>query len=78
MGSSVFVVKSQNFKKDTVHKNRDTEIKKKIPACNNCKNSKFKEDRCILIKSTFLETGNISAVSRRLGVSRTTIYKHLK
>ena len=26
----------------------------------------------------FLENGNISAVSRRLGVSRTTIYKHLR
>ena len=41
------------------------------------KDSKFKKDRCILIRSTFLETGNISAVSRKLGVSRTTIYKHL-
>ncbi|MDC3295523.1 hypothetical protein OAU69_01280 [Candidatus Pelagibacter sp.] len=29
------------------------------------------------MKSAFLETRNISAVSRRLGVSRTTIYKHL-
>ncbi|MDC1258309.1 hypothetical protein N8Z51_01625, partial [Pelagibacteraceae bacterium] len=25
-----------------------------------------------------LENGNISAVSRKLGVSRTTIYKHLQ
>ncbi|MDA7456135.1 hypothetical protein N8890_00320 [Candidatus Pelagibacter ubique] len=25
-----------------------------------------------------METGNISAASRKLGVSRTTIYKHLK
>ena len=73
LGSSVFIIKSQNFKKRI-----SKEIKIKNYACNNCRGSKFKEDRCILIKSTFLETGNISAVSRRLGVSRTTIYKHLK
>ncbi|MDB2436935.1 hypothetical protein N9W29_01080 [Candidatus Pelagibacter bacterium] len=36
------------------------------------------EERCVLIKSAFIETGNISAASRKLGVSRTTIYKHLK
>ena len=77
MGSSVFVVKSQNFKKDTVHKNRDTEIKKKIPACNNCKNSKFKKERCILIRAAYQKNKNVSAISRQLGVSRTTIYKHL-
>ncbi|MDB4185009.1 hypothetical protein N9745_01090 [bacterium] len=35
-------------------------------------------ESCILIKKTWLETGgNVSLVSRRLGVSRTTIYKHL-
>jgi transcriptional regulator of acetoin/glycerol metabolism len=39
----------------------------------------FNLDRSVLvlIKSAFLETRNISAVSRKLGVSRTTIYKHL-
>jgi transcriptional regulator of acetoin/glycerol metabolism len=73
LGSSVFVIKSQNFKKKI-----SKEIKIKNYACKKCKGSKFKEDRCILIKSTFLENGNISAVSRRLGVSRTTIYKHLQ
>jgi len=31
-----------------------------------------------LIRSTFNETNNISATSRKLGVSRTTIYKHLQ
>ena len=73
LGSSVFVIKSQNFKKKIAK-----ETKTKTYACNNCKDSKFKKERCILIKSTFLEAGNISAVSRKLGVSRTTIYKHLR
>jgi transcriptional regulator of acetoin/glycerol metabolism len=30
-----------------------------------------------LIRSTFAETNNISVASGKLGVSRTTIYKHL-
>ena len=77
MGSSVFVVKSQNFKKNTIHKNRDTEIKEKMSACNNCKKSKFKKERCILIRATYQKNKNVSAISRQLGVSRTTIYKHL-
>ena len=39
---------------------------------------KLKEKSVYLIKSTFLETNNISVASRKLGVSRTTIYKHLR
>ena len=39
--------------------------------------TKIKREKCILIRSTFLETNNISVASRKLGVSRTTIYKHL-
>ena len=73
LGSYVFIIKSQNFKKKI---SKETNIKNY--ACDNCKGSRFKEDRCILIKSAFVETRNISAVSRRLGVSRTTIYKHLQ
>ena len=75
LGSSVFIIKSQNFTKKI---SKESEIKIKTYSCNNCEDSKFKKDRCILIRSTFLETGNISAVSRKLGVSRTTIYKHLQ
>ena len=75
LGSSVFIIKSQNFKKKI---SKETEIKTKTYSCNNCEDSKFKKDRCILIRSTFSKTGNISAVSRKLGVSRTTIYKHLR
>ena len=72
LGSSVFVVKSQNFKKNNILYNIE-----KTYACVKCKDSKIKKDTCILIRSTYLETKNISAVSRKLGVSRTTIYKHL-
>ena len=74
LGSSVFVVKSQNFKENKIKENAS----KKKYACKSCKDTKIKREKCILIKSTFLETNNISVASRKLGVSRTTIYKHLR
>ena len=73
LGSSVFVVKSQIFKE-----NKFSEIKKlKTYPCKDCEDAKIKREKCILIRSTFNETNNISAASRKLGVSRTTIYKHI-
>ena len=74
LGSSVFIVKSQNYK-DSKYKKLN-KIKKILP-CRNCEDTKFKREKCVLIKSAFNETKNISAVSRKLGVSRNTIYKHL-
>ena len=74
LGSSVFVVKSQNFKES---KFIETDKQNKTYACKNCEDTKIKREKCILIRSTFSETNNISAASRKLGVSRTTIYKHL-
>ncbi|NCW00042.1 MAG: transcriptional regulator [Proteobacteria bacterium] len=74
LGSSVFVVKSQNFKES---KFIETGKQNKTYACKNCEDTKIKREKCILIRSTFSETNNISAASRKLGVSRTTIYKHL-
>ncbi len=74
LGSSVFVVKSQNFKES---KFIETCKQNKTNACKNCEDTKIKREKCILIRSTFSETNNISAASRKLGVSRTTIYKHL-
>ena len=74
LGSSVFVVKSQNFKENKIKDNR---ISNKTYACKNCKDTKIKREKCVLIRSTFLETNNISIASRKLGVSRTTIYKHI-
>jgi transcriptional regulator of acetoin/glycerol metabolism len=74
LGSSVFVVKSQNFGGNKI---KETNISNKTYACKNCEDTKIKREKCILIRSTFLETNNISVASRKLGVSRTTIYKHL-
>ena len=73
LGSSVFVVKSQNFQENKIKENTS----KKTYACKSCKDTKIKREKCILIRSTFSETNNISVASRKLGVSRTTIYKHL-
>ena len=74
LGSSVFVAKSQNFKENKMIANSNPE---KIYACKKCNDTKIRRERCKLIRSTYLETNNIMAVSRKLGVSRTTIYKHL-
>ena len=75
LGSSVFIVRSQIF-----NENKFIETKKenKTYACKNCEDTKMKREKCVLIRSTYSETNNISAASRKLGVSRTTIYKHLQ
>ena len=75
LGSSVFIIKSQNFKST---QNVEVVSKNKTYACECCKDTKIKREKCILIRSTFSETNNISVASRKLGVSRTTIYKHIK
>ena len=74
LGSSVFVVKSQNFGESKI---KETNTSNKTYACKSCKDTKIKREKCVLIRSTFLETNNISVASRKLGVSRTTIYKHI-
>ena len=75
LGSSVFMIKSQNFKES---KFIETDKQNKTYACKSCEDTKIKREKCILIRSTFSETNNISAASRKLGVSRTTIYKHFQ
>ena len=74
LGSSVFVVKSQNFGESKI---KETNTSNKTYPCKSCKDTKIKREKCVLIRSTFLETNNISVASRKLGVSRTTIYKHI-
>ena len=74
LGSSVFVTKSQNFKENKLIANNRSE---KIYACKKCNDTIIRRERCKLIRSTYLESKNIMAVSRKLGVSRTTVYKHL-
>ena len=56
----------------------EAKTEKKTSACKNCEDTKIKREKCVLIRSTFNETNNISAASRKLGVSRTTIYKHIQ
>ena len=74
LGSSVFVVKNQNYNGE----NKKQIIQNiKTYACEDCKDAKMKREKCILIKSTFAQTQSISKTARRLGISRTTVYKHL-
>lgn len=54
-------------------------ISDQIIPCASCANFAVKKESCILIKKTFMDSGNnVSLASRRLGISRNTIYKHLK
>ena len=50
-----------------------------ITACHQCIGSPVREETCIMIRRTWKETGgNVSLVARRLGVSRNTVYKHVR
>jgi len=50
-----------------------------ITPCECCYQSSARKESCLLVKKTWLETGkNVSLVARRLGLSRTTVYKHIK
>ncbi len=50
-----------------------------IAPCRACSNSPIRKENCILIRKSWLVTGqNISLASRRLGVSRNTVYRHIK
>ena len=50
-----------------------------VTSCVSCARSPVKKEICTLIQKTYLDSGsNVSLVSRRLGISRNTIYKHIK
>jgi len=50
-----------------------------VPVCPACAGSVWKEQQCRSIRSLVAgQGGSISRVARQLGVSRTTIYKHLE
>ena len=74
LGSSVFMIKSQNFKES---KFIETGKQNKTYACKSCEDTKIKREKCILIRSTFSETNNISAASRKLGGSKESFEKAL-
>lgn len=49
------------------------------PTCAHCSPHALSRDRCRRIRETFAATGgNIQQTARRLGISRTTVYKHLE
>ena len=49
------------------------------PVCRACAGSAWKEQQCRSIRSLVISEGSsISKVARQLGVSRTTVYKHLE
>lgn len=53
-------------------------LQRQITPCTMCANSSMRAETCVLIQKTLMDSGgNISLVSRRLGISRTTIYKHI-
>jgi len=51
----------------------------RMAACRQCNGSPVREETCVMIKRSWKETGgNVSLVARRLGVSRNTVYKHVR
>ena len=50
-----------------------------VDCCDLCRGQPLSENRCADIRRTWRDThGNISATARLLGLSRTTVYKHLE
>jgi transcriptional regulator of acetoin/glycerol metabolism len=50
-----------------------------MAACPQCNGSPVPEETCVMIKRSWKETGgNVSLVARRLGLSRNTVYKHVR
>ncbi len=56
----------------------DTVVSGRVDSCEACRGQPLSEKRCGEIRRTHQETGhNITETARRLGLSRTTVYKHL-
>jgi len=78
LGSSVFM---KLFQKQQTKSSppRRTQVKNdRYKPCSECYGSTIKEQKCLLIQKTFDQVnGKITAVSKTLNISRTTVYKHL-
>ena len=78
LGSSVFMKLFQ--KQITKNPSRTKNLSKNVsykPCCN-CHGSTIKEQKCLLIQKTFDQVnGKVTAVSKTLNISRTTVYKHI-
>lgn len=50
-----------------------------LAPCEQCVTSPMRAESCVMIKKTWQDTGgNVSLVARRLGLSRNTVYKHVR
>ena len=78
LGSSVFMKLFQKQVTSAPH----TETKNTTPTytpCTECYDSTLKEQKCLLIQKTYDQLdGKITAVSKTLNISRTTVYKHIQ
>ena len=78
LGSTVFIklFQKQITKGPTKIKSPTKNISYK-PCCE-CHGSTLKEQKCLLIQKTFDQVnGKVTAVSKTLNISRTTVYKHI-
>lgn len=56
-----------------------TDFSASTDCCDECRGRQLSRARCSEIRSLFLKTGeNISRTARELGLSRTTVYKHVR
>jgi len=53
-------------------------LRREVGVCPSCAGKPFKMQRCIIIRRLWNESGNVSLVAKKLGVSRTTVYTHLR
>ena len=78
LGSTVFMKLFQKQVTSTPH----NELKNTTPTytpCSECYDSTLKEQKCLLIQKTYDQLdGKITAVSKTLNISRTTVYKHIQ
>ena len=77
LGSSVFIKLFQRQSSSFGRYNNKKSIKAYEP-CDQCHGSPIREQQCLLIQKTYKQSGKkVSVVSRRLNISRTTVYKHI-
>ena len=77
LGSSVFMKLFQKQQTSEYQIKKSSHVSS-YKVCSDCRGSAIKEQKCLLIQKTFEQVGGkISAVSKTLKISRTTVYKHL-
>ena len=77
LGSSVFIKLFQRQSSSFGQHNNQKSTKAYEP-CDQCHGSPIREQQCLLIQKTYKQSGKkVSDVSRRLNISRTTVYKHI-